>query len=285
MFPVLYQGTQPGGQLTTTNDVENFPGYPNGITGPAMMIELQEQAKRFGTDVRDGWITKVDFSGEFHKVWVNNDKQINCETVIISTGASAKYLGLPSEQKYLKLGGGVSACAVCDGFFYKNQEVVIVGAGDSACEEAHYLSKLCSKVTMLVRRDVFRASKIMANRVINTSNIEVLFNTETKEVLGDGQVVTGVKVINNKTNNISEIPATGFFVAIGHKPNTDIFKDYLDLDSTGYIINNPGTSKTNINGVFVSGDAADHVYRQAVTAAGTGCMAALDAERYLASKE
>ena len=285
MFPVLYQGTQPGGQLTTTNDVENFPGYPNGITGPAMMIELQEQAKRFGTDVRDGWITKVDFSGESHKVWVNNDKQINCETVIISTGASAKYLGLPSEQKYLKLGGGVSACAVCDGFFYKNQEVVIVGAGDSACEEAHYLSKLCSKVTMLVRRDVFRASKIMANRVINTPNIEVLFNTETKEVLGDGQVVNGVKVINNKTNEISEISATGFFVAIGHKPNTDIFKDYLDLDSTGYIINTPGTSKTNVDGVFVSGDAADHVYRQAITAAGTGCMAALDAERFLASKE
>ena len=285
MFPVLYQGTQPGGQLTTTNDVENFPGYPNGITGPAMMIELQEQAKRFGTDVRDGWITKVDFSGKSHKVWVNNDKQINCETVIISTGASAKYLGLPSEQKYLKLGGGVSACAVCDGFFYKNQEVVIVGAGDSACEEAHYLSKLCSKVTMLVRRDVFRASKIMANRVINTSNIEVLFNTETKEVLGDGQVVNGVKVINNKTNKISEISATGFFVAIGHKPNTDLFKDYLDLDSTGYIINIPGTSKTNIDGVFVSGDAADHVYRQAITAAGTGCMAALDAERFLASKE
>ena len=285
MFPVLYQGTQPGGQLTTTNDVENFPGYPNGITGPAMMIELQEQAKRFGTDVRDGWITKVDFSGESHKVWVNNDKQINCETVIISTGASAKYLGLPSEQKYLKLGGGVSACAVCDGFFYKNQEVVIVGAGDSACEEAHYLSKLCSKVTMLVRRDVFRASKIMANRVINTSNIEVLFNTETKEVLGDGQVVNGVKVINNKTNEISEISATGFFVAIGHKPNTDLFKDYLDLDSTGYIINIPGTSKTNVDGVFVSGDAADHVYRQAITAAGTGCMAALDAERFLASKE
>ena len=285
MFPVLYQGTQPGGQLTTTNDVENFPGYPNGITGPEMMIELQEQAKRFGTDVRDGWITRVDFSGNIHKVWVNNDKQINCETVIISTGASAKYLGLPSEQKYLKLGGGVSACAVCDGFFYKNQEVVIVGAGDSACEEAHYLSKLCSKVTMLIRRDVFRASKIMANRVINTSNIEVLFNTETKEVLGDGQVVNGVKVINNKTNKISEIPATGFFVAIGHKPNTDIFKDYLDLDSTGYIINNPGTSKTNIDGVFVSGDAADHIYRQAITAAGTGCMAALDAERFLASKE
>ena len=256
MFPVLYQGTQPGGQLTTTNDVDNFPGYPNGINGPAMMIELQEQAKRFGTDVRDGWITKVDFSGEFHKVWVNNDKQINCETVIISTGASAKYLGLPSEQKYLKLGGGVSACAVCDGFFYKNQEVVIVGAGDSACEEAHYLSKLCSKVTMLVRRDVFRASKIMANRVINTSNIEVLFNTETKEVLGDGQVVNGVKVINNKTNEISEISATGFFVAIGHKPNTDIFKDYLDLDSTGYIINIPGTSKTNVDGLKPFSNAA-----------------------------
>ena len=285
MFPVLYQGTQPGGQLTTTNDVENFPGYPDGITGPEMMIELQNQAKRFGTDVRDGWVTKVDFSGPIHKVWVNDSKEIHCETVIISTGASAKYLGLESEQKYLKLGGGVSACAVCDGFFYKNQEVVIVGAGDSACEEAHYLSKLCSKVTMLVRRDVFRASKIMANRVINTENIEILFNTETEEVLGDGQVVTAVKVKNNQTNKITEIPTTGFFVAIGHKPNTDIFKNFLTTDETGYIVNLPGTSKTNIEGVFVSGDAADHVYRQAVTAAGTGCMAALDAERFLASKE
>lgn len=285
MFPVLYQGTQPGGQLTTTNDVENFPGYPNGITGPEMMIELQNQAKRFGTDVRDGWVTKVDFSGPIHKVWVNDSKEIHCETVIISTGASAKYLGLESEQKYLKLGGGVSACAVCDGFFYRNQEVVIVGAGDSACEEAHYLSKLCSKVTMLVRRDVFRASKIMANRVINTENIEILFNTETEEVLGDGQVVTAVKVKNNKTNKITEIPTTGFFVAIGHKPNTDIFKNFLTTNETGYIVNLPGTSKTNIEGVFVSGDAADHVYRQAVTAAGTGCMAALDAERFLASKE
>lgn len=285
MFPVLYQGTQPGGQLTTTNDVENFPGYPDGITGPEMMIELQNQAKRFGTDVRDGWVTKVDFSGPIHKVWVNDSKEIHCETVIISTGASAKYLGLESEQKYLKLGGGVSACAVCDGFFYRNQEVVIVGAGDSACEEAHYLSKLCSKVTMLVRRDVFRASKIMANRVINTENIEILFNTETEEVLGDGQVVTAVKVKNNQTNKITEIPTTGFFVAIGHKPNTDIFKNFLTIDETGYIVNLPGTSKTNIEGVFVSGDAADHVYRQAVTAAGTGCMAALDAERFLASKE
>ena len=285
MFPVLYQGTQPGGQLTTTNEVENFPGYPDGITGPAMMLELQAQAERFGTDVRDGWVTKVDFSGPVHKVWINGTKEIHCETIVISTGASAKYLGLYSEQKYLKLGGGVSACAVCDGFFYRNQEVVIVGAGDSACEEAHYLSKLCTKVTMLVRRDEFRASKIMANRVKNTENIEILFNTETDEVLGDGQVVTGVRVKNNKTDKLTEIPATGFFVAIGHKPNTDIFKDYLNLDETGYIINTPGSSKTNIDGVFVSGDAADHVYRQAVTAAGTGCMAALDAERYLASKE
>jgi thioredoxin reductase (NADPH) len=285
MFPVLYQGTQPGGQLTTTNDVENFPGYPDGITGPAMMLELQAQAERFGTDVRDGWVTKVDFSGPIHKVWVNGTKEIHCETVIISTGASAKYLGIESEQKYLKLGGGVSACAVCDGFFYKNQAVVIVGAGDSACEEAHYLSKLCAKVTMLVRRDEFRASKIMANRVKNTKNIDILFNTETDEVLGDGQVVTGVRVKNNQTNAVSEIPATGFFVAIGHKPNTDIFREFLNLDETGYIKNIPGSSKTNVEGVFVSGDAADHVYRQAVTAAGTGCMAALDAERYLASKE
>ncbi|QDO94325.1 thioredoxin-disulfide reductase [Formosa sediminum] len=285
MAPVLYQGMQPGGQLTTTNEVENFPGYPEGITGPDMMIQLQDQAKRFGTDIRDGWVTKVDFSGSIHKIWVNETQEIHAETVIISTGASAKYLGLPSEQKYLQLGGGVSACAVCDGFFYRNQEVVIVGAGDSACEEAHYLSKLCKKVTMLVRRDEFRASKIMANRVKKTENIEILFNTETEEVLGDGQVVTGVKVKNNQTNEFKEIPATGFFVAIGHKPNTDIFKDFLELDETGYIINKPGSSKTNIDGVFVSGDAADHVYRQAITAAGTGCMAALDAERYLASKD
>ena len=285
MFPVLYQGTQPGGQLTTTNDVENFPGYPDGITGPAMMLELQAQAERFGSDVRDGWVTKVDLSGPVHKVWINGTKEIHCETVIISTGASAKYLGLESEQKYLKLGGGVSACAVCDGFFYRKQEVVIVGAGDSACEEAHYLSKLCTKVTMLVRRDEFRASKIMSNRVKNTENIEILFNTETEEVLGDGQVVTGVRAKNNQTNDLTEIPSTGFFVAIGHKPNTDIFNGFLNLDETGYIINIPGTSKTNVDGVFVSGDAADHVYRQAVTAAGTGCMAALDAERYLASIE
>ena len=285
MFPVLYQGTQPGGQLTTTNEVENFPGYPKGITGPAMMLELQEQAARFGTDVRDGWITKVNFSGSVHKVWVNETTEIHADTIIISTGASAKYLGIDSEQKYLKLGGGVSACAVCDGFFYKNQEVVIVGAGDSACEEAHYLSKLCTKVTMLVRRDEFRASKIMAKRVQNTDNIEILFNTETEEVLGDGQVVTGVRAKNNKTQEVLDIQATGFFVAIGHEPNTKIFSNYLKLDDTGYIINTPGSSKTNVEGVFVSGDAADHVYRQAVTAAGTGCMAALDAERYLATKD
>ena len=285
MFPVLYQGTQPGGQLTTTNDVENFPGYPNGITGPAMMIELQEQAQRFGTDVRDGWITKVDFSDDVHKVWVNETTEIHADTIVISTGATAKYLGLDSEQKYLKLGGGVSACAICDGFFYRNQEVVLVGAGDSACEEAHYLSKLCTKVTMLVRRDEFRASKIMVKRVQNTENIEILFNTETEEVLGDGQVVTGVRAKNNKIQEVIEIPATGFFVAIGHEPNTKIFSDYLKLDETGYIVNTAGSSKTNVDGVFVSGDAADHVYRQAITAAGTGCMAALDAERYLATKE
>jgi thioredoxin reductase (NADPH) len=285
MKPVMYQGMQPGGQLTTTNEVENFPGYPNGISGPEMMVELEAQAKRFETDIRFGFIDKVDFSGPIHKCWVDNGKEIHAETVIISTGASAKYLGLESEQKYLTLGGGVSACAVCDGFFYRNQEVVIVGAGDSACEEAHYLSKLCTKVTMLVRKD-FRASKIMADRVKKTANIEILYNTETLEVLGDGQLVTGVRVINNETKVEHEIPATGFFVAIGHKPNTDIFKDYIDLDETGYIkYAQPGTSKTNVPGVFVAGDAADKTYRQAITAAGTGCMAALDAERYLASQE
>ena len=282
MSPVLYQGIQPGGQLTTTNDVENFPGYPDGITGPEMMIQLQKQAERFGTDVRSGWVTKVDFKDGL-KVWVNDNEEIECETIVISTGASAKYLGLESEQKYLKLGGGVSACAVCDGFFYRKQDVVIVGAGDSACEEAHYLSKLCNKVTMLVRKDEFRASKIMQERVKKTENIDILFNTETVEVIGDGQVVNSVLVRNNKSEKETKIPVTGFFVAIGHTPNTDIFKPYLNMDETGYIINEPGSSKTNISGVFVSGDAADHVYRQAITAAGTGCMAALDAERYLAS--
>ena len=285
MNPVLYQGMQPGGQLTTTNEVENWPGNPEGITGPQMMVGIQEQAERFGTDIRDGWATKVDFSGGIHKVWINDTIELHCETVIISTGASAKYLGLDSEQHYLKMGGGVSACAVCDGFFYRNQEVVIVGAGDSACEEAHYLSKLCSKVTMLVRSEKFRASKIMEARVRKTENITILMNHDTVEILGDGQVVTGVKAKNKTTGDIFDIPATGFFAAIGHKPNTDIFKDYINLDETGYIVNVPGTSKTNVAGVFVSGDAADHVYRQAITAAGTGCMAALDAERYLAALE
>ena len=283
--PVMYQGLQPGGQLTTTNEVENFPGYPQGVTGPEMMIQLEEQAKRFDTDVRFGFITKVDFSGSIHKCWTENGTEIHAETVIISTGASAKYLGLESEQKYLKLGGGVSACAVCDGFFYRNQETIIVGAGDSACEEAHYLSKLCTKVTMLVRRDEFRASKIMAERVMKTPNIEILFNTETLEVLGDGQLVTGARVQNIQTKEERTIPATGFFVAIGHQPNTEIFKEFIDLDETGYIkYAQPGSSKTNVAGVFVAGDAADRTYRQAITAAGTGCMAALDAERYLAAK-
>jgi thioredoxin reductase (NADPH) len=286
MKPVLYQGMQPGGQLTTTNEVENFPGYPEGISGPEMMVQLEAQAKRFETDIRFGFITKVDFTGPEHKCWTEDGKEIHAKTVIISTGASAKYLGLESEQKYLQLGGGVSACAVCDGFFYRGQETVIVGAGDSACEEAHYLSKLCTKVTMLVRRDEFRASKIMAERVKKTPNIEILFNTDTQEVIGDGSVVTGVRVKNSKTGEEKTIPCTGFFVAIGHQPNTAIFKDFIDLDETGYIkYAQPGTSKTNVPGVFVAGDAADKTYRQAITAAGTGCMAALDAERYLAAQE
>ncbi len=285
MKPLLYEGLQPGGQLTTTTEVENFPGYPNGITGPEMMVELKEQAERFETDVRAGFITKVDFGGTIHKCWADDGTEIHAETVIISTGASAKYIGLESEQKYLKMGGGVSACAVCDGFFYRGQETVIVGAGDSACEEAHYLSKLCTKVTMLVRKNDFRASKIMADRVKKTANIEILFSTETLEVLGDEHGVTGAKVINTITKEEKVIPCTGFFVAIGHQPNTGIFKEYIDLDETGYIkYAQPGTSKTNVPGVFVSGDAADKTYRQAITAAGTGCMAALDAERYLAAK-
>lgn len=285
MNPLMYEGLQPGGQLTTTNEVENFPGYPEGVTGPEMMVHLRNQALRFDTDIRSGFINKVDFSGAVHKCWADDGTEIHAETVIIATGASAKYLGIPSEQHYLQTGGGVSACAVCDGFFYRGQETVIVGAGDSACEEAHYLSKLCTKVTMLVRKNDFRASKIMADRVKKTANIEILYNTETLEVLGDGQLVNGVKVKNNVTHEESIIPCTGFFVAIGHTPNTDIFKGFIDLDETGYIIYaQPGSSRTNVPGVFVSGDAADKTYRQAITAAGTGCMAALDAERYLASK-
>ena len=284
MSPVLYQGMQPGGQLTTTTDVDNFPGYPKGVNGTQMMMELEEQAKRFRTDVRMGMITKVEFFCPVHKVWVDNDKEIHADTIIISTGASARYLGLESEEKYLLNGGGVAACAVCDGFFYKGQETVIVGAGDSACEEASYLANLCTKVTMLVRRDEFRASKIMEERVRGMENIEILHNTELDEVLGDGNVVTGVRVVNNQTQDKKEISCTGVFIAIGHTPNTAVFKPFLDMDESGYIINKPGSAKTNVEGVFVSGDAADHVYRQAVTAAGTGCMAALDAERYLAAK-
>ncbi len=283
MNPVLYQGMQPGGQLTTTNEVENFPGYPDGVTGPEMMMQLQAQAKRFDADIRDGWATKVDFSQPIKKVWINDTIEIHADTVIISTGATAKYLGLDSEQHYLAQGGGVSACAVCDGFFYRNQEVVIVGAGDSACEEAHYLSQLCKKVTMLVRSDQFRASKIMEERVRKTANIEILMNTETVEVLGDGQVVTGIKVVDKKSGEEKTIPATGFFVAIGHSPNTEIFKEFVETDDAGYIITKGKSTKTNVAGVFACGDVQDSEYRQAVTAAGSGCTAALDAERYLAS--
>lgn len=278
MSPVMYQGLQPGGQLTITNDVENYPGYPEGINGPEMMMDFQKQAERFGTDVRFGLVTKVDFTGPVHRVWVDEKHEITADSVIISTGASAKWLGLESEQRLN--GFGVSACAVCDGFFFKGQDVAIVGGGDTACEEATYLSKLCNKVYMVVRKDEFRASNIMAERVMNTDNIEVLFHHEVKEVLGD-KTVEGVLAYNNQSGEERELKVTGFFVAIGHKPNTDIFKDWLAMDEVGYLIVEKGTSKTKIPGVFASGDAADKVYRQAVTAAGTGCMAALDAERYL----
>ena len=270
-----------------TTDVDNFPGYPEGINGPQMMMDLENQAKRFDTDVRSGWITKVDFSGDVHKVWVGEGDsavEIHAKTVIISTGASAKWLGLESEIRLRDIGGGVSACAVCDGFFYRGQDVVIVGAGDSACEEASYLAKLCNKVTMLVRRDEMRASKAMQHRVRDMENIEILYNTETVEVIGE-EAVEAVKVKNNQSGEETTLTATGFFVAIGHTPNTAIFKDYIDLDDQGYIVQTrPGTSYTNVDGVFWSGDCADKIYKQAVTAAGSGCMAALDAERYLAAK-
>jgi len=281
--PVLYTGILAGGQLTQTTEVENYPGYPDGIQGPEMMENFRRQAERLGTDIRFGYITSVDFSSMPHKVVVDETKTILADTVIISTGASAKWLGLESEQKYN--GFGVSACAVCDGFFFRQQDVAIVGAGDTAAEEATYLAKLARKVYMLVRRDEFRASKAMVHRVLNTPNIEIIYNTETKEIMGDGLNVTGVKVQNNKTNEEQTLDVTGFFVAIGHHPNTDIFKGWLDMDETGYIKTKPGTTYTNIEGVFCCGDAQDHVYRQAVTAAGTGCMAAIDAERYLAAKE
>lgn len=281
--PVMYTGMEPGGQLTQTTEVDNFPGYPAGITGPEMMEDFRKQAERFGTDIRFGYVSSVDFSSLPHKVVVDDIKTITADTVIISTGATAKWLGLPSEQKYN--GFGVSACAVCDGFFFKGQDVAIVGAGDTAAEEATYLAKLCKKVYMLVRRDEFRASKAMVHRVMNTPNIEVIYNTETKEILGNGKNVTAVKVVNNQTGVETDLPVEGFFVAIGHKPNTDIFKGWLDMDDTGYLKTVPGSTLTNVEGVFASGDVQDSYYRQAVTAAGSGCMAALDAERYLAAKE
>ncbi|MDE0472647.1 MAG: thioredoxin-disulfide reductase [Ekhidna sp.] len=280
--PVLYQGSQPGGQLTITNDVENYPGYPDGIIGPQMMIDFQKQAERFGTSIRSGIVTSVDFSGSPHKVTIDGKTEIEAETIIISTGASAKWLGLESEQRLN--GKGVSACAVCDGFFFRNQDVVVVGAGDAAAEEASYLSKIVNKVYMLVRRNKMRASDIMQQRVKNVPNIEILWNTETKEVLGDEEV-NGVKVVNNITGEERVLDVKGFFVAIGHKPNTEIFKGWLDMDEQGYVKTTPGTSHTNISGVFATGDAQDKVYRQAVTAAGTGCMGALDAEKWIAEKE
>ena len=280
--PVLYQGIQPGGQLTTTTDVENYPGYPEGVTGPEMMIDFQKQAERFGTDVRFGMITKVDFSVYPLKAIVDDEHEIEAQSVIISTGASAKWLGLPGEERLN--GKGVSACAVCDGFFFRGQDLVVVGGGDTAAEEASYLSKLANKVYLLVRRDEMRASAIMQQRVERAENIEILWNTETEEILGE-DAVEGVRVVNNQTGEKQDITAQGFFVAIGHKPNTDIFQDYLDMDENGYIITKSDSTQTNVQGVFASGDAQDHVYRQAITAAGTGCMAALEAERFLAAQE
>ncbi len=283
--PVMYTGMEPGGQLTTTTEVDNFPGYPEGIDGPTMMVQLQQQAERFGTEVRIGMVTSVDFSDEvggIHKVVVDNGNTIEAETVIISTGATAKYLNIPSEQRLR--GGGVSACAVCDGFFYKGQEVAIVGAGDTAAEEASYLANICTKVTMLVRKDYMRASKAMQHRVNSLPNIEVRYNSEVDEVLGE-QVVEGLRIVNNQTGEKEDISITGLFIAIGHKPNTEIFKGQLEMDDTGYLITEGKSTKTTKPGVFASGDVQDKEYRQAVTAAGTGCMAALDAERYLASVE
>lgn len=282
--PMMYMGPEPGGQLTTTTEVENYPGFPHGVQGPEMMELFKAQAERFNADIRFGWATKVDFTGPVHKVWIDEGKaEIHADTVIIATGASAKWLGLPSEQKYRSI-GGVSACAVCDGFFYRGKDVAIVGAGDTAAEEATYLAKLCKKVYMIVRRGEMRASKAMQHRVEHTPNIEVLWHAETKEVLGDENGVTGAIIHNSNTGEDRKIDIFGFFVAIGHKPNTDVFKGWIDMDEAGYIKTIPGTSKTNVEGVFAVGDAQDKVYRQAVTAAGSGCMGALDAERYLAAK-
>ena len=282
MNPVVIQGLQPGGQLTTTTDVDNYPGYKNGVMGPEMMEDFKAQAERFGTDTRWGMVTKVDFSERPFKVEIDEKTSVLAETVIIATGASAKWLGMEDEQRLS--GFGVSACATCDGFFYKGEDVVVIGAGDTAAEEATYLAKMCSKVTMLVRRDEMRASKAMQKRVFNTQNLEVLFNHETKSINGE-KAVESVTAFNNQTGDEITIPVSGFFVAIGHKPNTDLFKGQLDMDENGYLFVQPGTSKTKIPGVFAAGDVADHVYRQAVTSAGTGCMAALDAERFLAAQE
>ena len=281
--PVLYTGGQPGGQLTTTNDVENFPGYPEGINGPQMMMDLQKQAERFGTKVNYGLVTSVDFSSYPLKVVVDEKDIIIAETIIIATGATAKYLGIPSEETYANR--GVSACAVCDGYFYRGKEVAVVGAGDSAAEEATYLSKLCTKVHLIVRRDEMRASKIMQQRVLSSPNIEIHWNTETDEILGDDNGVNGVRLSNTKTGEKKDIAVLGFFLAIGHKPNTDIFKGQLDMDESGYLKVHPGSTRTNVDGVFAVGDVADRVYRQAITAAGSGCMGALDAEKFLAAKE
>jgi thioredoxin reductase (NADPH) len=283
--PVIYTGMEPGGQLTTTTEVDNFPGYPEGVDGPTMMVQLQQQAERFGTDVRIGMATAVDFSAELggvHKITIDSNTVVEAETVIIATGASAKYLNIPSEQRLR--GGGVSACAVCDGFFYKGQDVAIVGGGDTAAEEASYLANICNKVTMLVRKDHMRASKAMQHRIDSLKNIDLRYNTEVDEILGE-QVVEGLRMVNNKTGEKEEIPITGFFVAIGHKPNTDIFRGQLEMDETGYILTKGKSTRTSKPGVFASGDVQDKEYRQAVTAAGTGCMAALDAERYLATVE
>ncbi|NBW03268.1 MAG: thioredoxin-disulfide reductase [Cytophagia bacterium] len=281
LHPVMYMGGQPGGQLTTTTDVDNFPGYPTGVDGPTMMIDLENQAKRFGTDVRHGLAEKVDFSSQPKKVWIDNGDEIEAESIIIATGASAKWLGLEGETTYNGL--GVSACAVCDGFFYKNQIVAVVGAGDTAAEEASYLANLCTKVHMIIRRDEMRASLIMQDRVKNNPKIEIHWNSETEEILGDSTGVTGIRLKNRVSGATEEIALTGFFVAIGHQPNTSIFKDVLAMDDQEYLITEKGSTRTNVEGVFACGDVQDSTYRQAVTAAGTGCMAALDAERWLAA--
>jgi len=280
--PVLYEGLQPGGQLTTTTEVENFPGYPEGITGPVLMDDIKKQAQRFGADIRFGMATKVDFTGPIHKVWIDDEKIIEAESVIIATGATAKYLGLPSEEKFK--GQGVSACATCDGFFYRGQDVAVVGGGDTACEEATYLAGICRKVYLIVRKNYLRASKAMQQKAMNTPNIEILFEHQTKEIVGDSNGVNGV-ILTDKDGNEKRIAISGFFVAIGHHPNSEIFKPYIETDEVGYIITKPGTTQTNIAGVFACGDVQDKYFRQAITAAGSGCMAAIEAERYLSNKK